>query len=107
MAAVSADLVKRLARQCGFELAGVAAAAPSPDRGRYLQWVSRGMAASMQYLTDHRAEVRMDPRRLLPRARSVIVVGKLYNTAKPYSTGIGDSGRGWISRYAWGRDYHA
>ena len=107
MAAVSADLVKRLARECGFELAGVAAAGPSPDRGRYLEWVSRGMAGAMRYLTDHRAEARMDPRRLLPRARSVIVVGKLYNTAQPYSTEIDDPGRGWISRYAWGRDYHA
>ena len=35
----------------------------------------------MRYLTDRRAAVREDPRNLLPSARSIICVGKLYNTA--------------------------
>ena len=38
------------------------------------------MAGEMRYLTDRRAELRRDPRNLLPSARSVICVGKLYNT---------------------------
>jgi epoxyqueuosine reductase len=33
-------------------------------------------------------------------------VGKLYNTPHPYSSDIRDPDRVWISRYAWGRDYH-
>jgi epoxyqueuosine reductase len=60
----------------------------------------------MGYLTDHRADVRDDPRRLLESARSVVVVGKLYQTPWPHSTRFHDSDRGWISRYAWGSDYH-
>jgi epoxyqueuosine reductase len=33
-------------------------------------------------------------------------VGKLYQTPWPYSTQFHDEGRAWISRYAWGDDYH-
>lgn len=64
------------------------------------------MAAAMAYLTDHRAQVRMDPRRLLESAKSMLVVGKLYNTPHPRSTEYSDPELGWISRYAWGQDYH-
>jgi epoxyqueuosine reductase len=52
--------------------------------------------------------VRDDPRNLLPSARSVICVGKLYQTEWPHTGDVAhDSERGWISRYAWGSDYHA
>ena len=90
-----------------MELAGVAAAEPAEDRARYHAWVAAGFAAEMGYLTDHRAEVRDDPRRLLPEARSILCVGKLYQTPWPHSTRFRDTERGWISRYAWGEDYHA
>lgn len=50
----------------------------------------------MSYLTDHRAEIRTDPRKLLPSARSIICVAKLYNAPEG----------GPISRYAQGEDYH-
>src|SRR3954447_16769770 len=58
----------------------------------------------MGYLTDHRAGVRDDPRNLLASARSIICVGKLYQTPWPHTAE--DEERGWISRYAWGEDYH-
>ena len=92
------DVVKRLARECGFELAGVAAAEPSADLPRYRAWMERGFAGEMKYLTDRRAEVRQDPRNLLEHARSIVCVGKLYNTPGPEG--------GVVSRYAWGQDYH-
>ena len=60
----------------------------------------------MSYLTDHRAEIRVDPARLLASARSIISVGKLYNGPEPYSDQFDGPARGWISRYAWGDDYH-
>ena len=90
--------MKQLARECGFELAGVAAAESVDDFPRYRQWVEQGFAGEMRYLTDRRAEVRHDPRNLLENARSVICVGKLYNTPHPSDPNI--------SRYAWGEDYH-
>ncbi len=64
------------------------------------------MAGQMGYLTDRRADLRNDPRTLLPSARSIICVGKLYNGPQPYSTRFDDRERAWISRYAWGEDYH-
>jgi epoxyqueuosine reductase len=98
--------VKALAHECGFELAGVAPAAPPPEAAYYQRWVAQGFAGEMGYLTDRRAGVRDDPRNLLPSARSVICVGKLYNSPQPYSTTFQASDLGWISRYAWGADYH-
>jgi epoxyqueuosine reductase len=95
-----------LAARCGFELAGVAAALPHPDAARYDGWVARGLAGRMGYLTDHRAAVRGDPHRLLPSARSIVCVGRLYNGPEPYSTRFDEVELAWISRYAWGDDYH-
>ncbi|MEO8592127.1 MAG: tRNA epoxyqueuosine(34) reductase QueG [Candidatus Solibacter sp.] len=103
---MTAARIRELARACGFELAGVAAALPAPDRDRYHAWVAAGREGKMSYLAGHRAAVRDDPRHLLPSARSIIVAGKLYQTPWPHSTRFHDSDRAWISRYAWGEDYH-
>ena len=102
---VSARDVKSIAREAGFELAGITPAMPSPDFARYKTWVERGMAGAMGYLTDRRAEVRSDPRNLLASAKSILCLGKLYNTQQPLSIDA-DPEQPWISRYAWGRDYH-
>jgi epoxyqueuosine reductase len=98
--------VQALAHSCGFELAGVTAAAPVPEATYYRAWVERGYAGEMRYLTDYRADLRGDPRSLLPAARSILCVGKLYNSPRPDSERFSDAGLACISRYAWGQDYH-
>ncbi|MGA2040020.1 MAG: tRNA epoxyqueuosine(34) reductase QueG [Bryobacteraceae bacterium] len=98
--------VRRLAEACGFELAGVARAEPADDRAHYQAWADAGFAGEMRYLTDYRAAMRDDPRAQLRSVRSVICVGKLYNAPQPYSTQFDDVELAWISRYAWGEDYH-
>jgi epoxyqueuosine reductase len=103
---LTAQHVKDLAQICGFELAGVAPALPLPDFERFESWRAAGMAGGMGYLTDRRGDLRNDPRNLLPDAESIVCVGKLYNTAQPHTEHIEEAGRGWISRYAWGDDYH-
>jgi epoxyqueuosine reductase len=108
---LTAEEVRALARECGFELAGAAPAEPAEDAARYRAWVDAGYAGDMRYLTDRRAEVREDPRHLLSSARSIICVGKLYRTPWPHTgefpdTHFNDRARAWISRYAWGDDYH-
>jgi epoxyqueuosine reductase len=104
---LTAGAIRELARQCGFELAGVAPAEALPERAWYHEWVASGFAGGMRYLADYRAVARNDPRNLLASARSIVCVGKLYNTPWPYSTQFDDGERAWISRYAWGDDYHA
>jgi len=103
---LTAEDIRRLALECGFELAGVAAALPAADSARYHQWVASGYAGEMRYLSDHRAQVRDDPRQLLGSARSIICAGKLYHTPWPTTTEFDEPARAWISRYAWGSDYH-
>jgi epoxyqueuosine reductase len=103
---INSSVVRELASECGFALAGVSAAGPVSDYGRFQSWVDRGFAGEMRYLTDHRATKRSHPESLLPGVRSVISVGMLYNGPEPCSTEFSDPERGWISRYAWGEDYH-
>jgi len=89
--------LKEAAQRCGIDLIGVTSAEPLAEHAYYLDWVARGNAAGMGYLTDHRAHRRADVREILPTARAVIVAAVLYNTPSP---------SGPVSRYAWGRDYH-
>ncbi len=103
---VTAAQLKELAHACGFELAGITAAAPIHDFERFETWRQDGFAGEMGYLTDRRGDLRSDPRNLLATAQSILCVGKLYNTPYPYSTEMPDPDHGWISRYAWGADYH-
>lgn len=104
--AITAEQLKELAHACGFELAGIAAANPAEDFGRFENWRSSGLAGEMGYLTDRRGDLRSDPRNLLASAQTILCVGKLYHTPHPYTNEIQDAGCGWISRYAWGADYH-
>jgi epoxyqueuosine reductase len=104
--AITARQVKELAQACGFELAGVAPALPSEDFARFEDWRAAGLAGEMTYMTDRRGDLRADPRNLLPSARSIVCVGKLYNRPHPHTAELHDQSRGWISRYAWGADYH-
>ena len=99
-----ATRVKALAREAGFDLVGIAGADPPRELGFLAEWVARGHAGEMAYLTRQVAK-RSDVRAAFPWARSLVCVGLQYDTSHPYS--IEASGeRGWISRYAWGDDYH-
>jgi epoxyqueuosine reductase len=96
------------ARELGFDLCGVAPADDFAELANYSEWLERGYAGEMDYLRDAR---RADPRQVLDGARSLIVVALNYNSAHPNSTEQAavpsdDAPRGWISRYAWGHDYH-
>src|SRR5438067_2507679 len=103
---VQAQQVKAVALECGFDLAGIAAAAPVGEAAYYRLWADGGLAGEMGYLTDRRAALRDDPRTLLSSARSILCVGKLYNGPQPYSTQFAGEDLAWISRYVWGEDYH-
>jgi epoxyqueuosine reductase len=99
-----AERVKRMAHAVGFDLAGIASAAPPAELGFFPRWVAKGYAGEMRYLTEQ-VERRSDVRVAFPWARSVIALGVQYDTPAPYSTEARHD-RGWIARYAWGDDYH-
>jgi epoxyqueuosine reductase len=100
----SADL-KRHATGLGFDLCGVAAAERYPELSFLREWLDRGYGGAMHYL-EKSADRRMDVQRVLPSARSVIVLGTVYNVDRPYSTEAASPSRAAIARYAWGDDYH-
>lgn len=106
MPAHSSAPVKDHARELGFELVGVVPAGPTPEAQFYPLWLESGFHGEMGYLEGRRGALRADARSLLPTARSVICVGLVYNVAEDYSTDGLPDGKGWISRYAWGQDYH-
>ena len=90
----------------GFDLCGVVAAQKFPELANADLWLARGFAGEMNYLSDPR---RSDPASVLPGVRSVIVCALNYNSDCPRSIHLHnqtDSPQGWISRYAWGDDYH-
>ena len=102
---LTADTVKACAREVGFDLCGVAPADALPELAFLGEWLSRGYAGEMQYLSRTAAR-RADVRRVLPSARSVVMVGLVYNVDRPYSVERRDPAGATISRYAWGDDYH-
>jgi epoxyqueuosine reductase len=102
---VTARDVKQQASTFGFDLCGIAPAAAFPELQFLSEWLDRGYAGEMEYMR-RSADRRLDVRRVLPSARSVIVLGCLYNTGRPYSTENADASRAAIARYAWGDDYH-
>ncbi len=104
------------ARAAGFDLCGIAPVDLSADESsaptgrrfaeldRLPEWLARGYAGEMKYLHDSR---RGEPRSVLRSARSLIVVAMNYNSAPDANAGKETGGpRGWISKYAWGDDYH-
>ena len=95
---------QQLALEAGFDLAGVAGADAPAELRFFAEWVGRGHAGEMRYLTEQ-VERRANLRAAFPWARSVLCVGLQYDTPAPYSTDAPPD-RGWISRYAWGDDYH-
>jgi epoxyqueuosine reductase len=97
--------IKEKAYALGFDLIGVAPATQALHADAYASWVDAGYAAMMGYMARDVTR-RGDPRRVLPGARSVIVVGLSYFVANPPDELWDDPSRGRIARYAWGSDYH-
>jgi epoxyqueuosine reductase len=102
--AARAARAKALALEAGFDLAGVAAADAPKELAFFAEWIARGYAGEMAYLSTQR-EKRSGLRHAFPWARSVVSVALQYDTPAPYST-QSPADRGWIARYAWGDDYH-
>ncbi|HEX9666575.1 MAG TPA: tRNA epoxyqueuosine(34) reductase QueG [Thermodesulfobacteriota bacterium] len=97
--------IKDKALEIGFDLVGISPVDSFPENQFYKEWLARGFAGEMKYM-ERDPEKRENIKNILPDARSVISCGMNYNTDYPYSIDQTDKNRGWISRYAWGDDYH-
>lgn len=94
-------LIKQLARHYGFDYCGIAKAAPLPDDARRLeQWLQQGLHGGMQYMENY-FDLRTDPTKLVPGAKSVITLLKNYYPEQTLPQAAGK-----ISKYAYGTDYH-
>ena len=93
--------IKNLATELGFMYCGIAKAEVLDDDARRLEkWLSQGMHGSMSYMANH-FDLRVDPRKLVPGAKSVITLLKNYYPSEQQSTNSPH-----ISKYAFGKDYH-
>lgn len=106
-------LGEEILRACGalgFASAGIARARPAARPGAVLGWIGAGRHGRMDWMTE-RLDQRLDIGRLLPGAKSVVMVADRYavseaesGASEPGQNAVGPSGR--IARYARGRDYH-
>ncbi len=88
----------------GFALAGAAPIEPVEHAGALREWLDAGKHGEMAWLADT-VEERLDPTRLLPGARSVVMVAEYY-AGRGVAAEEPQLGNGRIARYARGRDYH-
>jgi len=105
-----ARALKAEAARLGFDACGVARAERLDDEARRLEtWLRAGRhggsGGAMPWMENH-FDKRVDPRELVPGARSVVSVLHTYYQPVERPEAPGAEPTGTISRYAWGDDYH-
>ena len=101
---LTSNWITEQCKAAGFDKVGIAPATDLEELALFPKWLEQGHAGKLRYMHNPK---RCDVRELMPEARSVICCGLGYNTSHPRSTETPlDPARGWVSRYAWGGDYH-
>ena len=100
IAAALTEAIKAQALTLGFDLVAVGPADPPEHADSFRRWIDAGHAGTMGYL-ERRLPERVDPRRVLADARSVVTVALNYHQGESP-----DASWKAVARYAWGRDYH-
>src|SRR5215467_11636592 len=72
------DSIKEQAHALGFELAGIAPATEADGFDRLRDWLAHAFAGEMDYMQRH-ADARRHPSSILPKVRSVVMVGMNYH----------------------------
>ncbi|HEX9510321.1 MAG TPA: tRNA epoxyqueuosine(34) reductase QueG [Puia sp.] len=115
------NLIKQWTRDLGFEHCGIARAEVLDDDARRLEsWLNKGMNGSMAYMENY-FDIRIDPSRLVPGAKSVITLLLNYfpgevalreagpKEGAPRVTSREADPRETaprVAKYAYGKDYH-
>ena len=95
------QLIKQKANSLGFDFCGISKAEKlDEEEAKLTSWLSNGYHGKMTYMENH-FDLRVDPTRLVPGAKSVISL--LYNYYPEENT---EASNYRIARYAYGKDYH-
>ncbi len=102
-----ARAIREKALALGFDRVGYCDTTLPPESSLFVSWVRRGLHADMGWI-EKGFDRRLDPGKLLPGARSFVMVARAY--ASPGLAGDPSHGppadRPFVARYARGRDYH-
>lgn len=94
-------LIKTEAQRLGFMACRIAKAERLDDDARRLEsWLHQGYQGTMQYM-ERNFDLRVDPTRLVPGAKSVVTLLMNYFPAEAQQPKAPQ-----IAKYAWGQDYH-
>jgi len=97
-----ATRIKKMAHDLGFSFCGISKAEFLEAEAPLLEeWLSRGYQGQMKYLEKH-FDKRLDPRLLVPGAKSVITLGYNYFPSKD----LAETQELKVAKYAYGEDYH-
>ena len=96
------SLIREEAHRLGFEFVGFARAERLDQEAKRLEeWLSRGAHGRMSYMENH-FDMRVDPRLLVPEAKTVICLTFNYFREKKQT----DPEAPKLASYAYGQDYH-
>lgn len=103
-----ADLKTQLvsfARQIGFDSCRIAACTLPAHAAEFREWLREGAHGEMHYM-ERAEEKRCEPQKVLPEARSIVVLAVNYFQGNAAQGAAATAKTGRIARYAWGDDYH-
>src|SRR5437870_6025682 len=108
---LKAQLVS-FARQIGFDSCRIAVCNPPAHATEFRKWLRQDAHGEMNYM-QRGEEKRCDPQKVLPGAKSIVVLALNYfqgdvpaGDIRLRRAATEDGKRGRIARYAWGDDYH-
>jgi epoxyqueuosine reductase len=96
--------LRQRAAELGFDDCRITTAAPPASAEHFQHWLAEKNHGELAWL-ERNADKRVDPQKVLPGAKSVIVLAASYQTENRKSE-IGNRKTGQIARYAQFADYH-
>jgi epoxyqueuosine reductase len=102
-----ASSIRDWGRELGFQQVGIAGVEIAADEERLMRWLEQGRHGAMDYMQRH-GRRRARPQEVIPGTLRVIAARMDYlpPQARDADAVLADPDRGYVSRYALGRDYH-
>ena len=100
---LNSDLVKKLAFTCGFDMGAITTPEIlEDDKDRLSLWMKHGYHGEMKWI-EKSFEKRTNPEKVLKNVKSIIMLGINYYQTNSEKI---PNGKGLVSKYARGKDYH-